>query len=96
MSDFQSIAEIMQQLTHPKRPQLLSVSAQAMTPEAILAWGKRHNWPKLVLAPLGSLSPGRDAWEELVQSNDYVRLVSVSQRIAKWNKMTSSHDRGKA
>jgi hypothetical protein len=86
MSDFQSIAEIMQQLTHPKRPQLLSVSAQAMSPDDILAWGERHNWPKLVLDG-DVLRAGRDAWEEMATSNDYVRLVSVSQRIAKWNKL---------
>jgi hypothetical protein len=87
MSEFQSIAEIIGALNHPKRPQLHLVSAQPMSLDNILRWGDLYHWPRLVLAEGEALKPGRDAWEELIASNDYVRLASVSERIAKWEQL---------
>jgi hypothetical protein len=85
MSDFQSLADLLGSLKR-KRPQLLPVSSNAMSPDDILHWGERHNWPRLVLDG-DVLRAGRDAWEEMATGNDYVRLVAVSERIAKWNKL---------
>jgi hypothetical protein len=93
MSDFQSISEILRSMTC--KPRLLPVSSSAMSTDDILHWGRHHNYPRLVLSPDDVLGAGERNWEELVESNDYTRIVGVSQRIERWKQLEQGEQHGR-